>query len=97
MAPTVALAMAMATSAVSLSFQCRWPAPITSMAPMVPGPTVSGMVSGTIVTSCWTLSDCTAGLPWAMPRAEMKSTVPAPMRKASMVMPKTLNIAWPNR
>ncbi|MCY1563316.1 hypothetical protein D9M68_1008670 [compost metagenome] len=50
-----------------------------------------------MVTSCCTLSACTAGLPWAMPRAEMNSTVPAPMRKASMVMPKTLKMAWPKR
>ncbi len=64
---------------------------------MVPGPTVSGMVSGTMVTSCCTLSVCTADLPWAMPKAEINNTLPAPMRKASTVIPKTLKIMRPNR
>ena len=70
---------------------------MTSNAPIVPGPTVSGMVKGTIVTSCCTLSVCTADLPWAMPSAEINSTLPAPMRNASTVMPKTLKIVRPNR
>ena len=64
---------------------------------MVPGPTVMGMVSGTMVTSCCTLSVCTADLPWAMPRAEMNSTEPAPIRKASMVMPNRVKMCLPNR
>ncbi|MNI77147.1 hypothetical protein D3C85_1479340 [compost metagenome] len=95
--PTVKLARAMPTMAVSLSSQCGWLTPITSKAPMVPGPTVSGMVSGTMVTSCCTLSVCTADLPCAMPSAEMNSTLPAPIRKASTVMPNTLKITRPNK
>ncbi|MCY1188243.1 hypothetical protein D9M73_293220 [compost metagenome] len=89
--PTVAQAAATASMDSSLSSQL-WPTPITNSAPMVPGPTVIGMVSGTMVTSCCTLSACTADLPWAMPSAEMNSTLPAPMRKASAVMPNRVKM-----
>lgn len=66
--PTVKLARAMLRMAVSLSSQWGWLPPITSKAPMVPGPTVSGnAVSGTMVTSCYVIVGSGPPLPWAVP------------------------------
>ncbi|EKD35446.1 MAG: hypothetical protein ACD_75C01908G0001 [uncultured bacterium] len=65
---------------------------MTSRAPMVPGPTVIGIARGTTATSSFESCGETAALPWSMATAERNSTAPAPIRKASRVMPNSAKI-----
>ncbi len=72
-------------------------APSTSSVPMVAGPTMIGIASGTAAMSA-SGSGRAGGRPaWTRATADRNSSAPAPIRKASRVMPSTEKITRPNR
>jgi len=67
--------------------------PKTSIVPMVAGPTMIGVASGTTVISCssWSFAFALWVVDLTNETAERNSSPPAPTRKASTVIPNTLN------
>lgn len=72
-------------------------ADMTSMVPIVAGPAMIGMESGTTIISVLVSPERSWTLPWDNEIAVRKSSAPAPIRNASIVIPKRPKIYLPNR
>lgn len=97
MIPTLNTARRIAIPIITFSLIVTASAPVTSNIPITPGPTVMGIVRGTMAIFrllFWLLVSLFSDI---MEIAERKRIVPAPMRNASRVMPKSSKIYLPKR